>query len=96
MRLASKLIKMLITKDIEEDDNIDYHDSVLSYEKCAYTIVQDGPGEMDAMTETFTKSRAWVYGNGFIPKGVAIISMLLLEHAEGVTKSYLEVYIPLQ
>lgn len=87
--------KMLITKDIEDDNN-ENHDNILSYEKCAYTIVQDGPGEMDAMPETFVKSREWFYKNGLIPKGVAIISLLLLEHTEGVAKSYLEVYIPLQ
>lgn len=87
--------KMLITKDLE-DDNIGDQDKVLSYSKCAYTIVEDGPGEKDAMPETFAKSGEWVYANGFIPKGSAIISILLLEHIEGVTKSYLEVYIPLQ
>ncbi|MHC1685497.1 MAG: MerR family transcriptional regulator [Clostridiaceae bacterium] len=86
--------KMLITKDIEDDDNENL-DGILCYEKCAYTIVKDEPGR-DAMSEAFTKSLEWIYENGFTPIGVAIVSMMLLEHTGESTKSYLEVYIPLQ
>lgn len=89
-----KTNKILITKDLEEDDS-EINDRILSYEKCAYTIVEDGSGR-DAMPDTYAKSREWVYENGFIPVGVVIIGILLLEHIDKETKSYLEVYIPLQ
>lgn len=86
--------KMLITNDVEDDEGKS-NDRILSYEKCAYTIVEDSSGR-DTMSETYAKSSEWVYENGFIPLGVVIIGMILLEHTEGETKAYLEVYIPLQ
>lgn len=87
--------KMLITKDMYNDGN-GKGDCILQYEKCAYTIVEDGLHKKDVMGETFKKSLEWIYNAGYTHKGIAIIGMLLMVNDEGIGKSYLEVYIPLQ
>ncbi|HEX2946822.1 MAG TPA: MerR family transcriptional regulator [Clostridia bacterium] len=87
--------KMLITKDISSFDDVN-DGAVLRYEKCAYTIVEDGLHKNDVMEETYSKSLEWLNGNGYKHKGIAIIGMLLMANDEGIEKSYLEVYIPIE
>lgn len=87
--------KMFVTKNIDCDNNEEGND-ILQYEKCVYTIVQDGVHNKDVMEETFLKSLSWIYSKGYRHKGIAIISMLLMVYDEGIGKSYLEVYIPIE
>lgn len=82
--------KMLITKDIDLG-NSDGNNNILKYEKCLYTIVEDGQGVME---RTFKESKEWIYINSYQHKGIAILSMLLMEFHVG--KTYLEVYIPIE
>lgn len=85
--------KMLVTKDIDCDDD---GDNILQYEKCIYTIVEDGLHYKDVMEETFLEGKEWCHSNGYRHKGIAIISMLLIGYHEGIGKSYLEVYVPIE
>ncbi len=87
--------KMIITKDIECEDNKE-EDNILQYEKCAYTIVEDGIHNKDVMEETFKKSLEWGHQNGYRHKGIVIIGMLLIEYDGYIGKSYLEVYAPIE
>lgn len=87
--------KMFITKDIDSDNTEEKND-ILKYEKCIYTIVEDGIDNKDVMEKTFMNSIEWMHTNNYKHKGIAIISMLLIEYHEGRTKSYLEVYIPIE
>jgi len=87
--------KMLITKDIDfHNDGEDY--DILQYEKCVYTIVQDREHNKNVMEDTFAKSLEWIYTNKYSHKGIAVIGMLFIEHHEGSSKSYLEVFIPIE
>lgn len=87
--------KILITKDMYYGSNAK-DDCILQYEKCAYTIVEDGLHKKDVMGETFKKSLEWICNAGYRHKGIAILGILLMINDEGIGKSYLEVYIPLQ
>lgn len=87
--------KMFVTKDIDCDNNV-VDDDILQYEKCVYTIVQDGIHNKNVMEETYLKSLEWIYSKGYRHKGIAILSMLLMVYDEGMGKSYLEVYIPIE
>lgn len=87
--------KMFVTKDIDLN-NDEENGEILQYEKCVYTIVQDGLHIKDVMEETSLKSREWIHNNGYIHKGIVIISILLIEFYKGIEKSYLEIYIPIE
>ncbi len=87
--------EMLITKDMNNNSN-EKDDCILQYEKCAYTILEDGLHKKDVMGEAFKESLEWIDKEGYRHKGIAIIGMLLMVNDEGIGKSYLEVYIPLQ
>lgn len=84
--------KMLITKDIDEGNT----DNILGYDKCLYTIVEDGPQYKGVMEETFKSSMEWIHANNHRHKGIVILSMLFTEYIKGMGKSYLEVYAPLE
>ncbi|WP_379142499.1 MerR family transcriptional regulator [Paenibacillus sp. sgz500992] len=86
---------MLVTKDIEADNAVGETD-ILDYEKCIYTIVEDGVQYEDVMEDNFIKGEKWMDANNYKHKGIVIIGMLLVGYHEGILKSYLEVYIPIE
>ncbi|WP_019914172.1 MerR family transcriptional regulator [Paenibacillus sp. HW567] len=86
---------MLVTKDTEVDNAVGERD-ILHYEKCLYTIVEDGLQYENVMEDSFIKGMQWVDANNYKHKGIVIIGMLLLGYHEGILKSYLEVYVPIE
>jgi len=85
--------KMVITRpaiDIKKDED------VVMYDKCVYTIVQDGIHANDVMAETFTKSLKWSAENGYHHKGIVFINFILISFNEGYARSYLELYAPIK
>lgn len=87
--------KMLITKEADRDDTEDECD-ILEYEKCLYTIVEDGPNYLGVMEDTFKRYIEWIHANNYRHKGIVILGMLFTEYTKGVEKSYLEVYAPIE
>ncbi|MBL4933120.1 hypothetical protein [Clostridium paridis] len=87
--------KMFITKEVEEGKE-ENEGNILEYEKCLYTIVEDGLDYKNVMEDTFKKFKEWVYLNDYKVKGEGIIGMLLIEHFHEKARSYLEVYIPIE
>ncbi|WNS42303.1 MerR family transcriptional regulator [Paenibacillus sp. MMS20-IR301] len=86
---------MLVTKDVEVDNTVDEKD-ILDYKKCIYTVVEDGMQYEGVMEDSFIKGQRWMAANNYKHIGVAIIGMLLVGYHEGILKSYLEVYIPIE
>ncbi|MGN7764120.1 MerR family transcriptional regulator [Paenibacillus sp. 22594] len=86
---------MLVTKDTEVDNAAGERD-IVHYEKCLYTIVEDGVQYKDVMEDSFIKGMQWVDANNYKHKGIVIIGMLLVGYHEGILKSYLEVYVPIE
>lgn len=87
--------KMLVTKEIDYSNN-ERNQNILKYDKCVYTIVEDGLNYKDVMEKTSLKSLEWIRSNNYKPNGIVIISAILIEFNEGLEKSYLEVYIPIE
>lgn len=91
--------KMLITREFESleaiNDNFTAETNTLRFEKCAYTIVEDSDNE-NVTAETFTKSLMWIRDNGYTHKGVAFMGMLLMTSADANSKTYLEIFVPLE
>mgnify|MGYP001563085896 FL=1 len=50
----------------------------------------------DVMEETFTKSLKWCAENGYIHKGIVFINFILISFNEGDTRSFLELYAPIE
>ncbi|MBU3218264.1 MerR family transcriptional regulator (plasmid) [Clostridium estertheticum] len=86
----NKMVIVRHAEDIKEDDD------VVMYDKCVYTVVQDGIRATDVMEETFTKSLKWCAENGFNHKGIVFINFILISFNEGDTRSYLELYAPIE
>ncbi len=87
--------KMLITKDLD-NENMEKESDVIKYEKCIYTIVEDGLKYKNVMEDTFIKTKQWIYKNGYKDMNIAILSMALMEPQGDRSKSYLEIYIPIE
>lgn len=86
----NKMIITIPTLDNKKDKD------VVRYDKCMYTIVQDGINSNDIMEETFTKSLKWCAENGYNHKGIVFINFILISFDEGEARSYLEVYSPIE
>lgn len=54
--------KMFITRDIDQGHSVGNID-ILEFEKCMYTIVEDGLPNKDVMKDTFSRSKEWIYDN---------------------------------
>lgn len=85
--------KMLITIPAlynKEDED------VVRYDKCMYTIMQDGISAKDVMEETFINSLKWCNENGYNHKGIVFINLILISFKERNPESYLEIYAPIE
>lgn len=85
--------KILITRSVLDNKK---DEDVVRYDKCMYTIVQDGIGTKDTMKEAFAKSLKWCTENGYNHKGIVFINFILISFNEGEPRSYLEIYAPIE
>lgn len=85
---------ILVTKEVEEAAMEE--EDILHYDKCLYTIVEDGTRYKHVMEENFIKGEAWMAANHVKHKGIVIVGMVVVGYSEGALKTYLEVYIPIE
>lgn len=88
--------KMLITRNISQNLPAGACKNVMKYDKCLHTIVEDAVERGDILQEMFQKSLKWMEDNHWKGKGIVIIDMILITINTGTTKSYLEVFAPVE
>ncbi|TCK98175.1 DNA-binding transcriptional MerR regulator [Natranaerovirga hydrolytica] len=88
--------KFYITTEPENEDTID--DNVLEFQKCLYTIVEDDNrySQNNVEEKTFENVQECLSANQYKHKGIAIVSILLIQFYEDDSKTYLEIFIPIE
>lgn len=85
--------RMLITRDI--CSNTRDSATIMKYDRCLYTVVEDGVEKGDILENMFQKSLQWAKEHELEPLGLVIISMILITVDKDSVKSFLEIYAPI-
>lgn len=93
--------RMLITNEIEqnrekEDIGLDIIQDIIIYDTCIYTVIEDNNSGVDIIDEVYEKSVKYINENQRNVMGKAYVNMLLIMADDTVTKTYLEIYIPIK
>lgn len=67
---------------------------VLQYDKCVYTVIEDSLDSGAAMQEIFNRTKQWLHQNGLKDKNVAFLRMIFIAPKAAQSKSYLELFVP--
>lgn len=91
--------KMLIVKDLEDGED-EGKSNILKYEKCVYTIFEDGyikgcSPDIVMKREKY-KSEKYMYDHNYKHKNIAILRIIAIEPTEEGPNAYTGVYIPIQ
>jgi DNA-binding transcriptional MerR regulator len=84
--------KMLITRN---RCNLDGSTNIVAFDKCLYTVVEDGLKNGDITEEMCQKSLKWGEENNLKFEGSVFISIILVMNDANTMKSYLEIYAPI-